>query len=78
MRDLYIENFYRCDKPGHHSKICPEHKEVNLGEDILGEGKVIEVHVDGGYKDAEYAQKDGNRGVNCVVQRILCATRQLD
>lgn len=61
----YPRNCYICSKLWHRFNIGLERRAVNLVEDILDEGEVVEDE-EGGYDEVEYAHEDRDR-VNCIV-----------
>ncbi|XP_012844444.1 PREDICTED: uncharacterized protein LOC105964483 [Erythranthe guttata] len=71
---------YRCHKPGHRSIVCPERKPVGIVDGVEEDGEFEQSLEDDNqedYKRAELAEEEGDR-VNCVVQRVLCAAKQLN
>jgi hypothetical protein len=73
------EKCYRCEKPGHRSKTCPERKPMGLVREEDGRVEDVDDEDEDGdlYDGIEFAEEAGER-VNSVVQQVLYVPKQED
>lgn len=67
----HSENYYRSGKPSDRFNVDPEHRLVNLIEDVVDEGLIKDENWRE-YDGSEYAQENGER-VSCMVKKVICA-----